>query len=165
LALIGPSEELQTDRDRLRQLREALHGAFHSLGHDKCGDWSLRGSRGHTYRDGSGWLLYVRWVRLRSLVLGQRTDHRSGQFVDRLDQQAKAGLDLFDPVVDPLFKPGGKFLEAAVKIGIALDLRFEDLLVPYQFQWVVHVSPRMRQSSNTSLPFETSVSPAATLPA
>jgi hypothetical protein len=65
-------------------------------------------------------------------------------FVDRLDQQAKAGLDLFDPVVDPLFKPGGEFLEAAVEIGIALDLRLQDLHVPYQFRWVVHVSPRMR---------------------
>ena len=56
-----------------------------------------------------------------------------------LDQQAKAGLDLFDPVVDPLFKPGGEFLEAAVEVGIALDLRLQDLDVREQMlEWSVH---------------------------
>jgi hypothetical protein len=57
----------------------------------------------------------------------------------RLDQQAKAGLDLFDPVVDPRFKPGGEFLEAAVEVGIALDLRLQDLDVLEQMlEWSVH---------------------------
>jgi hypothetical protein len=47
----------QTDKERLEQLREALHGAFRSLRRDECGDWRLLGSRGHIYRDGDGWFL------------------------------------------------------------------------------------------------------------
>jgi hypothetical protein len=60
---------------------------------------------------------------------GQRTGHRSGQFVDRRGQQAEARLKLLDPIIDPLLKPSGKFLEAAVEIGIALDLRLQDFYV------------------------------------
>ena len=69
-----------------------------------------------------------------------------GRFIDRVEQQAKARLDLFDPVVDPLLKPSGEFLEAAVEIGITLDLRLQDLDVLEQMlEWSVHqatLSPR-----------------------
>ena len=97
--MTGPVE-LQTDKERLRQLREALHGAFCSLGHDKCGDWCLRGSRGHIYRDGSGWLLCVRcrstmhWTytkkRLAFCRLTQGGDDEGCLHLDRLPSAAEA---------------------------------------------------------------------------
>jgi hypothetical protein len=34
-----------TDKDHLGQLREALNGAWRSLGRDECGIWRLLGSR------------------------------------------------------------------------------------------------------------------------
>ena len=89
MALTGPSEELQTDKERLRQLREALHGAFRSLGHDKCGDWCLLGSHGHIYRDGSGWLLYVR-CRSGMHWLTQDGDDEGCLHLDRLSSAAEA---------------------------------------------------------------------------
>jgi hypothetical protein len=46
-ASIGVSGESQSDKERLEQLREALHGAFRSLGRDECGTYRLLGSRGH----------------------------------------------------------------------------------------------------------------------
>jgi len=98
--LTGPVEDSQTDKERLRQLREALHGAFRSLGHDKCGDWCLLGSRGHIYRDGSGWLLYVRcrsgmhwtWTkkRLAFCRLTQDGDDEGCLHLDRLPSAAEA---------------------------------------------------------------------------
>jgi hypothetical protein len=94
-----------TDKERLEQLREALNGAFRSLGRDECGTCRLLGSRGHIYRDdrgegGDGWLLYVRcrsgrhWTYTKRALafcrLTQDGDDEGCLRLDRLPSAAEA---------------------------------------------------------------------------
>jgi hypothetical protein len=94
------SREAQLDKDRLEQLREALNGAFNSLRRDECGTWRLLGSRGHIYRDGDGWLLFVacrsglHWTytkrRLALCRLTQDGEDEGCLYLDRLPSTAEA---------------------------------------------------------------------------
>ena len=85
---------------RGRPSREALNGAFRSLGRDECGTWRLLGSRGHIYRDGDGWLLYVRCRSTRHWTYTKRAlafcrvtqdgDEEGCLHLDRLPSTAEA---------------------------------------------------------------------------
>jgi hypothetical protein len=116
--------EQQADKDRLAQLREVLNGAFRSLGRDECdGAYRLLGSRGHIYRDGGGWLLYVRcrsrmhWTytkrRLAFCRVTQDGDDEGCLHLDRLPSTAEAeeirhavGLRQTVPPTQGGFPPG-----------------------------------------------------------
>jgi hypothetical protein len=113
----------QTDKDRLEQLREALNGALRSLSRDECGTSRLLGSRGHIYRDGDGWLLYVRcrsgrhWTYTKRALafcrLTQDGDDEGCLRLDRLPSTAEAeeirhavGLHQTVPPPQNGFQPG-----------------------------------------------------------
>jgi hypothetical protein len=47
------------DRDRLEELRVALNGALNALKRDECGDFALRGRRGHIHAVDGRFYIFV----------------------------------------------------------------------------------------------------------
>src|SRR5262249_42065960 len=47
------------DREKLVNLTTALKASVTTLTRDDCGDWQLKGQRGHIYVDGNGYLLVI----------------------------------------------------------------------------------------------------------
>jgi hypothetical protein len=88
------------ERASLEKLREALNGALNSLRRDECDNWRLKGSRGHIYSDGDGWVLFVacrssrHWTstkkRLAFCRITQDGDDEGCLRLDRLPTEAEA---------------------------------------------------------------------------
>jgi hypothetical protein len=88
------------ERDNLARLREALNGALNSLRRDECDVWRLKGSRGHVYADGDGWVLFVacrsarHWTSTKSPLafcrVTQDGDDEGCLRLDRLPTKAEA---------------------------------------------------------------------------
>ena len=91
------------DRAQLLTLVKALDVSVLRLRRDECGDHRINGKRGHIYRDGAGFLLYVttgeskrRWTntkqRLGFCRVTQDGDDEGCLHLDRLPTRAEAGL-------------------------------------------------------------------------
>jgi hypothetical protein len=90
------------ERAHLEALLNALDASSRALRRDGCGDWHIKGKRGHILADGKGWLIVAtdesirRWTnvkrRLSFCRITQDGDDDGCLHLDRLPSAAEAEL-------------------------------------------------------------------------
>jgi hypothetical protein len=91
------------ERAHLETLLTALNATPRALRRDSCGDWAIKGKRGHIYPDGSGFLIVVNtadsirlWANTKGKLAFCRVTHDGDDegclHLDHLPTPAEAGL-------------------------------------------------------------------------
>jgi hypothetical protein len=71
----SPRSSRKADRDAMRALAQALEVSLRRFGRDACGDWNLRGRRGHFSTDGQTFYVYLKLPSPRRWEFAKRKLH------------------------------------------------------------------------------------------